>query len=192
MNKIIKLALAAFMVLGLTACGSSCEHANTITAYAEGDWLDVTKVVTCDDCGEEIEETSLTSVEYVYNKEIVNEKGIKVTIDKLIVDGWDMMELKITIEGTSDSKRTFETANIYVNGTDSDAWIYANDLSGNRKANESHYIYDEIAVADFFKSQDYKVEIDYTITNSNTYDTLKEGSVSFNLNEFTSINEVEA
>ena len=80
---------------------------------------------------------------------------------------------------------------IFVNGTDSNAFIYADGLSGNRKATESHYIYDEIKVADFFKSQDYKVEIDYSITNSDTYDTLKEGTVTLNLNEYTSINEVE-
>ena len=190
MKNLFKLLLISFMTLGLAACGETCEHTNTTTTYTEGDWLDVVKTVTCDECGEEVEETSLTSVEYIYNKEIINEKGIKVTIDKLKVDGWDMMELMITVEGNTDNKRTFETTNIFVNGVDSNAWIYASDLSGNRKANESHYIYDEIKVSDFFKSQDYKVEMDYSITNPETYDTLKEGSVSFNLNEYTSINEV--
>ena len=190
MRLISKLLLSVFMIFCLAGCGETCEHENTVTVYTEGKWLDLNKSVNCEDCNEEIEETSLTAVEYIYNKELINENGIKVTIDKLVIDGWKMIELMMVVEGTSDGKRTFETTSAFINGTDSGAFIYADGLSNNRTSNESHYIYDEIKVDDFFKSQDYLIEIDYSIMNSDTYKQLKEGSVSFNLNEYTSVSEV--
>ena len=190
MKLISKLLLSIFMIFGLVACGESCEHENTVTVYTEGKWLDLNKVVSCEDCDEEIEETDLKAIEYIFNKELINEKGIKVTIDKLVIDGWKIIELMMVVEGTSDSKRTFKTTSAFINDSDSGAFIYADGLSNNRKSNESHHIYDEIEVNDFFKSQDYLIEIDYSIINTDTYDVLKEGSISFNLNEYTSINEV--
>lgn len=190
MKLISKLLLSIFMIFGLVACGESCEHENTVTVYTEGKWLDLNKVVSCEDCDEEIEETDLKAIEYIFNKELINEKGIKVTIDKLVIDGWKMIELMMVVEGTSDSKRTFKTTSAFINDSDSGAFIYADGLSNNRKSNESHHIYDEIEVNDFFKSQDYLIEIDYSIINTDNYDVLKEGSISFNLNEYTSINEV--
>ena len=190
MKFISKLLLSIFMIFGLVACGESCEHENTVTVYTEGKWLDLNKVVSCEDCDEEIEKTDLKEIEYIFNKELINEKGIKVKIDKLVIDGWKMIELMMVVEGTSDSKRTFKTTSAFINDSDSGAFIYADGLSNNRKSNESHHIYDEIEVNDFFKSQDYLIEIDYSIINTDTYDVLKEGSISFNLNEYTSINEV--
>lgn len=189
MRVISKLLLSMFMIFCLAGCGETCEHENTVTVYTEGKWLDLNKSVNCEDCNEEIEETSLTAVEYIYNKELINENGIKVTIDKLVIDGWKMLELMMVVEGTSDGKRTFETTSAFINGTDSGAFIYADGLNNNRTSNESHPIYKEIKVDDFFQSQDVLVEIDYSIMNSDTYKQLKEGSISFNLNEYTSVNE---
>lgn len=189
MRLISKLLLSMFMIFCLAGCGETCEHENTVTVYTEGKWLDLNKSVNCEDCNEEIEETSLTKVEYIYNKELINENGIKVTIDKLVIDGWKMIELMMVVEGTSDGKRTFETTSVFINNADSGAFIYADGLNNNRTSNESHPIYEEIKVDDFFQSQDVLVEIDYSIMNSETYDILKEGSVSFNLKEYTVVNE---
>ena len=189
MRFISKLLLSMFMIFCLAGCGETCEHENTVTVYTEGKWLDLNKSVNCEDCNEEIEETSLTAIEYIYNKELINENGIKVTIDKLVIDGWKMIELMMVVEGTSESKRTFETTSVFINNADSGASIYADGLNNNRTSNESHPIYKEIKVDDFFQSQDVLVEIDYSIMNSDTYKQLKEGSTSFNLNEYTSVNE---
>ena len=191
MKKVLKVLLVALMTTTLAACGESCEHANQTTTYKEGELLQIVKTVTCADCGQEVEETDLTAVEYVYDKEIVNTNDIKVVVDKLTVDAWGLMGVEMTVTGTGKGKRTFETSEIFVNGVDSNGWIYADDLSNNKKAVQTHHFSDKVPVEEFLKSQDYKVEIDYTIVNSSSYKTLKEATVSFNLNEFTSIKEVK-
>ena len=191
MRKVVKLFLVALMALTLTACGESCEHVNKTTSYAEGGLLQIKKTVICDDCNSELEKENLSAVEYVYDKEIINTQDIKVVVNKLTVDAWGLMGLELTVTGTGKGKRTFETTEIFVNGVDSNGWIYANDLNNDKKAVETHHFSDKVPVEDFLKSQDYKVEIDYTIMNSSSYKTLKESSVSFNLNEFTAIKEVK-
>lgn len=191
MNRVLKIILTVLMVIPLSACADSCEHINRKTIYTEGDLLQIEKTVMCNDCEEELEVSDLNAVEYIYEKEIINSQGISVIVNKLTVDAWGLMSLELTVTGTESSKRTFETTSIFANDIDSNGWIYANDLSNNKSSIVTHLFSDTVPVKDFLKSQDYKIEIEYTITNSNSYKTLKESSVVFNLNEFKTINEVK-
>ena len=191
MNRVLKIILTVLMVIPLSACADSCEHIDRKTTYTEGDLLQIEKKVMCNDCEEELEVSDLKAVEYIYDKEIIKSQGISVVVNKLTVDAWGLMGLELTVTGTESSKRTFETTSIFANEIDSNGWIYANDLSNNKSSIVTHLFSDTVPVNDFLKSQDYKIEIEYTITNSNNYKTLKESSVVFNLNEFKTINEVK-
>lgn len=191
MNRVLKIILTVLMVIPLSACADSCEHIDRKTIYTEGDLLQIEKKVMCNDCEEELEVSDLKAVEYIYDKEIIKSQGISVVVNKLTVDAWGLMGLELTVTGTESSKRTFETTSIFANEIDSNGWIYANDLSNNKSSIVTHLFSDTVPVNDFLKSQDYKIEIEYTITNSNNYKTLKESSVVFNLNEFKTINEVK-
>lgn len=191
MNRVLKIILTVLMVIPLSACADSCEHIDRKTIYTEGDLLQIEKKVMCNDCEEELEVSDLKAVEYIYDKEIIKSQGISVVVNKLTVDAWGLMGLELTVTGTDSSKRTFETTSIFANEIDSNGWIYANDLSNNKSSIVTHLFSDTVPVNDFLKSQDYKIEIEYTITNSNNYKTLKESSVVFNLNEFKTINEVK-
>ena len=190
MKKVLNVFIGIFLCLTLVACGETCEHVNTSVSYEKGDLLNVVKITTCKDCEEVLEEKDLTSVEYVYNKEVLNSNGIKVTIDNLTIDGWEFVTLNFTVEGTSGKARTFETTQIYVNDVDTSAWVYVDELSNNKKSKQTHYIYEESSADDFFRNQDYEVEIIYSISTS-IFDTLETDTISFNLNEFTSIKDHE-
>ncbi|MCQ2555263.1 MAG: hypothetical protein MJ171_06395, partial [Clostridia bacterium] len=75
MKKALAICLVFIMLLSLCACGTpKCEHANLSTRYEMG-ILNVNKFVSCADCGKEIGKGSISSLNYVYNKELLNENG---------------------------------------------------------------------------------------------------------------------
>ncbi len=192
MKRIIVLLLTACMLVSLVGCGESapkCEHANTTTTY-EISGLSIKKRVICNDCEKEVSNSSLTKISYVYDKVLVDDKGIKCTLLNIEVDGWSTVTINFEIEGTSEKKRTFEIDKMYVNGYEESAWIYVSDLSGNRKSKESEWL-TSIKGEDFLKSQDLEVEFVYHVMDSSSYKNLLEKELKINLSEYVRIDEAE-
>ena len=89
MKNIVKLVLCTMLLIGVTGCGESkpkCEHINTAVNY-ELSGLSIRKTVVCNDCGEQLEKTTVPKLSYVYDKVLVDEKGIKCTLLDIEVDG---------------------------------------------------------------------------------------------------------
>ncbi|MBQ9036903.1 MAG: hypothetical protein IJ115_05590 [Erysipelotrichaceae bacterium] len=192
MKKFICLFLCLGFLFTLAGCGESapkCEHEHTTTIY-EIDGLSIRKRVTCDDCEKEIEKTTVNKLQYVYDKVLVDESGIKCTLKNIELDGWSTVTLNFEIEGTSDSKRTFNVDKTFIDGYDTTLWVYASELANNKKSNASEWLMD-LKAEDFLANQDHEVEMNYSIINSDTYSTLSENTFTFNLNEFTSIEEIK-
>ena len=192
MKALLKLVLCTLVMLGLFGCGESkpkCEHVNTTTKY-EISGLSVKKTVTCNDCEKEVSKGTVAKLQYVYDQVLVDEKGIKCTLLNAEIDGWGTVKLNFEIEGTSDSKRTFSVDKCFVNGYDAPIFIYVSDLSGNKKSLETDYLYD-IEGNDFLTNQEYDIEIDYKVVDSDSYSELSSGEKKFNLNEYTSIKEFD-
>ncbi len=193
MKRMINVLLVVLMSVCLFGCGESepkCEHANTSTTY-EISGLSIKKHVVCNDCEKEVSKSTLSKLTYVYNKELVNDKGIKCTLISVEVDGWSTVTINFEVEGTSEKKRTFEIGKMYINGYEEAVWVYVSELSGNRKSMESEWL-TLVKAEEYIVSQDYEVEIDYEITDSNNYKKLAEKEVKFNLNEYVSIEEAES
>ena len=193
MKRLFKGLLCLCMLLCLFGCGESkpkCEHAHTTTSY-EISGLSIRKNVTCDDCEEQLEKTTIDKLQYVYNKVLVDEKGIKCTLLDVTLDGWGTLTMNLEIEGTSDKKRTFEVEKMYIDGYDVSVWVYSSDLAGNKKSLESEWL-TTITGEDFIKDQSYEVEINYTILDSDSYKKLSEQSIKFNLDDYSSIEEAKS
>ena len=191
MKKIWVILGILFILVG---CGESvpkCEHQNVKTKYSEGDWFSIEKAVVCDDCMQTIETEDLKSVEYVFNKKFINTDGITVTLDKVTVDGMGSIVMEFGVVGTETSGRTFSVEKMYINDVDANAFLYVSDIKNNKKSNETIMIYNGIEANDLFESQNYTIEMEYEISNSKTYKTLKSDTVTFNLNEYTMVNEVK-
>ena len=188
MNKLWMIVLL-FIVVG---CGGveKCEHLNVKTVYAEGDWFALDKEVICEDCDESIENSSIQRLEYVYNRKLFNESGIALTIDKVTIDGWGSIVMHFTVEGTATSGRTISIENMYINDIAVNGMLYVSDIKDHKKSIEEVYLYDGIEAKDLLLNQDYLVELEYQITNSTSYEKLKSGSVSFNLNEYNILKEI--
>lgn len=192
MKNLLKLILCALIIIGLFGCGESkpkCEHANTTTKY-EISGLSIKKSVTCNDCEKEVSKGTVSKLQYVYDKVLVDEGGIKVTLLNVEVDGWATVTMNVEVEGTSDSKRTFNVEKTFLNGYDEAMFVYASDLSGNKKSLDSEWI-NGIKGEDFLAEQNYEVEMDYKILDSDSYHEISSGEVKFNLNEYTSVKEIE-
>ena len=188
-----KIGVIICLMLVLMGCKQTekCEHTHTKTVYSEGDWFAIDKAVVCDDCMQTIANESLQAVEYVYNKKFINTDGITVTLDKIVVDSWGSIVMKFSVVGTANSGRTFSVEKMYLNDVDVNGWLYVSDIKDNKKAIEDVILYNGITAEELFASQDYVFEIEYEISNADTYKKLKSDSVSFNLNEYTMIQELK-
>jgi len=188
MKKIVCLLLCLFMI---PACSKTpqCQHEHTTTNY-EVSGLSIRKTVDCNDCEKQLEKKTVSKLKYVYNKVLLEDNGIKVTLLDITVDGWDTVTMNCEIEGTTSSKRTFSLEKMFIDGYSANAWMYVSDLSDNRKDLSSDWLTD-LKSTDFIKNQSHEVEMDYTVIDSSSYRTLSEKSVKFNMNEYTVIEEVE-
>ena len=185
---IITAVLLLFMFAGCSNT-PACVHEHTTTNY-EVSGLSIRKTIVCDDCEKQLEKTTVSKLKYLYNKVLLEDNGIKVTLLDITVDGWDTVTMNCEIEGTSSSKRTFSVEKMFIDGYNASAWMYASELSDNRKDLSSEWLTD-MKTTDFIKNQNHEVEMDYSIIDSSSYRTLSEKSVKFNMNEFTSVEEVE-
>lgn len=191
MKIMVKLLLCLSMVFCLFGCGEGtpkCEHTNTTVSY-EIDGLSIRKHEVCNDCGEEISKATVNKVQYVYDKELFNENGIRCSLLSIEVDGWGTVTMKFEVEGTSEKKRTVSLDKLYINGYEDTIWVYVSELANNKKSLEDNWI-TTIKGEDFLKGQDYEAEINYSIMDSSSYSTLSEKEVTLNLNEYTSVKEM--
>ena len=192
MKKYISLLMCLSFMLALVGCGEStpkCEHKNTTTTY-EIDGLSIRKQVTCNDCSKELEKTTVSKLQYIYDKVLVDENGIKFTLKNIELDGWSTVTANFEIEGTSESKRTFSVEKTFMDGYDITLWIYASELANNKKSSASDWLTD-LKAEDFLMKQDHEMEMSYSIMDSDSYSTLSENTIVFNLSEFTSIEEIK-
>ena len=191
MKRILKLIICAAFVISLAGCGEKepeCEHKNTVTKY-ETSGLSIRKITTCKDCEKEIDKKTFDKLQYVYNKVLVDEKGIKCTLLDAEVDGWSTVTLHFEVEGTSKSKRNFSCTEMFLDGYDVTALMYCTDLAGNRKSLEDQWLSD-LKGEDFLEKQDRKLEMEIEIINPDNYKTLLKKEVSVNLSEYAEIKEI--
>ena len=190
MKKTTILLFFLCLLVALFGCGEGepkCEHAHTTTNY-EISGLSINKYVVCDDCDKQLEKSSLSELKYIYNKQLIDEKGIKCTLLDVTVDYLALITMHLEVEGTSEKNRTFEIEKMYIDSYDASVWIYSSDLAGNKKSLESEWL-TILEGEDFIKNQSHEGEISYVITDSSSYKTLSEQSIKFNFGDYTSIEE---
>ena len=211
MKKLLTALLCVLMVLSVFGCSSDsesgsnsepskssepskpnepeCAHEHTTTTF-EISLLNIVMTVTCDDCGERLSREVYSEIAFIYDKVLVDENGIKLTLLNAQVDGWGSVTLNFEVEGTSSSKRMFTCTNAFINGYETTIWIYTNGLCDNKKSLEEEYLLD-LKAENFLASQDYDVELDYSILNESNYRSYGDKEVHFNLNEYISVEEVK-